>query len=67
MAIYEFECINENCKETREIICSMKHLDHIKDTTFCAKCNALMIKKVSSGTDFNLKGDGWAATGYQKS
>lgn len=59
MPIYEYHCLD--CKKDHEII--QKFSD--KALKKCPSCAGKMQKKMSL-TSFQLKGDGWYASGYVK-
>jgi putative FmdB family regulatory protein len=60
--IYEYACMS--CEHTWEV--EQRITDEpIKD---CPECKQQTAKRlISSGTNFILKGDGWANTGYSSS
>lgn len=45
--------------------------DHIKlhmdDKPYCPQCNSSLLERLIGQSNFQLKGDGWAADGYSKS
>lgn len=63
MAIYDFEC-NE-CEEVHEENIPMSEAESEMEFE-CEKCGKPTIhKKLIGGAGFVLKGEGWAADGYQ--
>lgn len=58
MPIYEYAC--PRCDAEKEVLILGEEFRLI----FCDDCNRLM-KRVISGANFHLKGDGWARDGYQ--
>lgn len=58
MPLYEYRC--DKCNTIVEILQRIG-----EETPLCKKCNT-KLKKIISTTSFILKGDGWAATGYNK-
>jgi putative FmdB family regulatory protein len=55
MAIYEYQCLNEECGEEFELLLPMSECD---TPQVCPVCGADTEKLVSQ-SDFILKGDGW--------
>ena len=61
MPLYQRTC--EDCGFTEENIEKMSEGDIPKDCPECKKKDSF-IKGISTGTDFRLKGEGWAEQGY---
>jgi len=59
--IYEYKCKNELCQHEFEAEQSIKD----EPLTSCPKClDGEVMRLISSGTKFVLKGTGWYADGY---
>lgn len=60
MPIYEYEC--NDCK------CVFEEWAKIKDApaVVCQKCAGTNINRLISHSGFQLKGNGWYSTGYDK-
>lgn len=58
MPIYEYYC--KSCKESFEKLTKLG-----VDVKPCPKCKTES-KKIMSSTNFELKGSGWASSGYSK-
>lgn len=66
MPIYEYECKNcEHCFEAVGKHFVSKEGMTINTTPSCPKCNG-DTKKIISASNFQLKGGGWASSGYSK-
>ncbi len=60
MPIYEYECVNKECREITE---KMRKISEFDVPLSCPLCGSETRKKVSQ-TSFSLKGGGWASDGY---
>lgn len=60
MPTYEYECTNQDCKNTWEQDQSIKD-EAIRE---CPKCQQQTAKRLISKSNFVLQGGGWASTGY---
>lgn len=56
MPMYEFKC--SRCGQEKEVRAKMSEYDSLEPPK-CSECLIPMAKKVSTGTMFDLKGDGW--------
>jgi putative FmdB family regulatory protein len=61
MPLYVFECTVCGNKEEKLTSMSLSHID----TLDCPKCGE-EAKRIPSGGGFELKGGGWAGSGYSK-
>ena len=59
MPLFEFECTK--CDYEFEDLISYREIGKIK----CPKCDSIVKKKISLSS-FQLKGEGWSKSGYQK-
>lgn len=59
MPIYEYQC--QHCGEVTEKL--QKHSD--APLTDCPNCQKAELKKIISGTSFQLKGTGWYVTDFR--
>jgi len=65
MPYYELEC--KNCGHNEEKFLSFKqHNQEKENPPKCPECSCLMQFAVPTGTNFSLKGGGWAKDGYSK-
>lgn len=67
MALYDLQC--NSCKKTSEWLIRTSDLDsdgNLKsfECPYCGNTQTGYSKLISSGTSFQLKGDGWYADGY---
>jgi len=60
MPLYEFKC--DKCGFQGELKLPMSEFDSEFE---CARCDGIM-KRIPSYTSFELKGGGWAGSGYTK-
>jgi putative FmdB family regulatory protein len=56
MPLYDFRC--ETCAEEHEVLAK------VDEKVSCPKCGAEMVRLVSTGFSFELRGSGWARDGY---
>jgi len=64
MPTYDYECIDEKCKNKFEVFLSMSELDSIVPK--CPKCNSDSKRLISGGTGIIFKGSGFYVNDYPK-
>jgi len=60
MPTYDYECPNPDCRRVEVVEHSISKTPAI----MCESCGKRMKRLISAGTDFQLRGTGWAKDNY---